>query len=267
MPLNDDLDAERDLQDPANWGNMVEQSLADVDLPAPPADEDDRVPATPATPAAPADTSALTTQLAEEQARRIQLQLQLEQLRSTPAPQPQAPQGQPPMTEQELRQLHDEDPVRASAVLASRIADARVQNLDARMSTMLAASAAVVEAQVASRFADDFADYGDEIRQVMQQVSPEHRIEPGSWEQAIRLVRGAHLDEIIEKRTKAATAKLAEEARQVQSRSAGFSGTGRASAPTSGGSARGDQFFGLSEAQRRAADSIGVSYKDFAKHV
>ena len=36
MAGNDDFEGERDLQDPANWGNMVEQSLANVDLPAPP---------------------------------------------------------------------------------------------------------------------------------------------------------------------------------------------------------------------------------------
>ena len=246
---------------------MVEQSLLDVDLPAPPAEEDAGA-ASPTPPAAPTtDASALTTQLAEEQARRIQLQLQLEQLRAAPPTPPAAPAGPTPMTEQELRQLHDEDPVRASAVLASRIADARVANLDTRMATMLAASAAIVESQVAARFADDFADYGDEIRHVMQQVSPENRIDPNSWEQAVRLVRGAHLDEIIEKRTKAATQRAAEEARQAQVRQAGFSGSGRAAPSGSATSARGDQFFGLSDAQRRAADAIGVSYKDFAKHV
>jgi len=265
MAGNDDFEGERDLQDPANWGNMVEQSLANVDLPTPPDETDEGPPAAPAVPAAGAD-AALTTQLAEEQARRIQLQLQLEQLRNAPAP-PPAPTGPAPMTEQELRQLHDEDPVRASAVLASRIVDARAQNLDARMSTMIAASTAIVESQVQARFAEDFADYGDEIRQMMQQVSPELRLEPANWEKVIRMVRGAHLDEIIEKRTKAATQKAAEDARQAQSRSAGFSGTGRAAAPSTGGTAKGDQFFGLSEAQRRAADAIGVSYKDFARHV
>lgn len=65
MAGNDDFEGERDLQDPANWGNMVEQSLANVDLPAPPDETDEGPPPAPAVPAAGAD-AALTTQLADQ---------------------------------------------------------------------------------------------------------------------------------------------------------------------------------------------------------
>lgn len=254
---------ERDLADPNNWGNAVESSLADLELPPP----DEPEPEPPAPPA-PDETASLRQQLADEQARRIRAQVEMEQFqsqRNAPPPAQPAPQD---YTEEQLNELYNQSPARAGALLATRITDARVENIDTRMRTMLEASSRIVESQVATRFSDDFEAYGDEIRKVMQQVSPEHRIDPSSWENAVKYVRGTHMDEIIERKVKAQLEQQAATARATQARAAGFSGASRAgggSAPSS--STKADTFHGLSEEQRRAADAIGVTYKDFAKHV
>ena len=48
-----------------------------------------------------------------------------------------------------------------------------------------------------------FAKYGDEIENVISALPLQERVNPDSWERAIKEVRADHIDEIIEERTKA----------------------------------------------------------------
>ena len=267
MPEPEDLVQEEplDLSDPANWsGNTIETSLSALDNEPEPEPEPE--PAPPAT-----DPTAELEALRREAAalrEGLQVKSKIEAERgSQPAPQAPAPAPQQEITEQALREMWDQDPVRASALMSSRIADARASNLDTRLSTMLKASTAIVEAQVASRYAEDFADYGDEIRDVVRQFAPENQVEPSAWDAAVQIVRGRHMDDIVAKKMAAVLAKQGEEARAAQARNTGFSGTGRSGGGRAPAAPKADNYHGLSPEQRRVADTIGVSYKEYAKHV
>lgn len=257
-----------DLSDPANWsGNSIEQSLAALDAAG--GDDEPEEKPKPELPAPP-DPNELETLRRERDALRegLQVRTRMEAERaSTPAPAP-TPAPEAPLTEAQVRQMYDEDPVRASALMASRIVDARAQNLDTRMATMLRASAAIVESQVSARHTDAFAKYGDEIRDVVRQFSPENQIDPNAWDTAVQLVRGRHMDDEIAARVAAELEKRGAEARAAQAKTSGFSGTGRAAGARGGTvTPTADQHFGLSAEQRKVADTMGVTYKEYAKYV
>lgn len=254
-----------DLSDPNNWsGNSIERSLADAEAAI---EEEEPPPEKPGLPAPPPDAD-LEALRRENAALRegLQVRSRIEAERQ-PAP---APAQQPPvqdLTEAQWEEMLQTQPARAMALMASRIADARAQNIDTRISTMLRASTAIVEQQVAARHADMFTDYGDEIRQVVSQFAPENQVDPGAWDTAVQLVRGRHMDDIIAKRVQAELAKAGEAARATQAASAGFSGSGRRGTSTAAPMRQPDNTYGLSPEQQKVAKEMGLSLKEYAKYV
>lgn len=264
--MADELEQEPpiDLGDPSNWsGNSIERSLADAEAVL---EEEAPAPEKPTLPAPPIDAD-LEALRRENAALRegLQVRSRMEAERQ-PAPTP-APAPQQELTEEQWNQMLAEQPARAMALMAARVADARAQNLDTRLSTMLRASTAIVEQQVAGRHADMFAEYGDEIRQVVSQFAPENQVDPGAWDTAVQLVRGRHMDDIIAKRVQAELAKAGEAARATQAASAGFSGSGRRGTSTAAPMRQPDNTYGLSPEQQKVAKEMGLSLKEYAKYV
>lgn len=256
-----------DLSDPSTWSpNMIEQSLADLERePAP------SLPEPPAPPAPPAGGASLEERLAaverERDAALEGLRIQARRAAEAPAPPPAppAPAG-PDYTEQQLRELWEVDPPRAAALMSARIADARSSNVEARVLTMLRASTAIVAQQVQQQYPEEFAAYGDEIRQIVQQFTPENQVDPQAWATAVKLVRAEHMDEIFAKRQAAAAERDAEEARKRQAASAGFARPSRA-AGAAGTAPPRENTYGLSPEQQRVATTMGLTFQEYAKYV
>lgn len=264
--MADDLeqDLPPDLSDPNNWsGNSIERSLADAEAAI---EEEEPPPEKPSLPAPPPDAD-LEALRRENAALRegLQVRSRIEAERQ-PAPAP-APAPQQELTEEQWNQMMVDQPARAMALMAARVADARAQNLDTRLSTMLRASTAIVEQQVAARHPEMFAEYGEEIRKVVSQFSPENQVDPGAWDTAISYVRGQHMDDIIAKRVQAELAKAGEAARATQAASAGFSGSGRRGTSTAAPMRQPDNTYGLSPEQQKVAKEMGLSLKEYAKYV
>jgi hypothetical protein len=182
---------------------------------------------------------------------------------------PQAPAPQPPQyTEAQINELFQESPARAMAFLAMRAKEEAEANVHARYSSHFNSSANMAEASARTKHADVFNDYGNEVAAEMNKLDVSLRANPQVWDQAVEMVKGRHLDAIVEKRiaareTAAREAAQAKEATLVGSAAATVrNGSARTQAPVG---APATQTYGLTAAQLRAAEVGGMSPEDYAK--
>lgn len=147
---------------------------------------------------------------------------------AAPAAPPAAPVVEEPkdLTNEELAALHAEDPLRAMQVMQEQ-ADRRAQkNLDIRLAPIAAGAAAQVEQAARTKYADEFALFGDQISQLAAQIPNAKQVltNPAAWDDLISLIRGrpGNFDKIIEHKSSGRQLITQRQAQEQQQESVGF---------------------------------------------
>lgn len=172
--------------------------------------------------------TALTESLRISEQARMQMQAATTGREVAPPPTPEAPKV---MTEEEFDKLYQENPAKA----IRQYLDGGLKRLDAnfqqRVEPLKGSAAYSAEQMARTRYAEEFALFGQEIDELKKQVPADALARPESWEQMITYVRGKNIDKIIEHRTKKQTEEAERTARESQPTSPAF-GNRRTPAPT-----------------------------------
>lgn len=175
-------------------------------------------------------------------------------------PQPQIPHGS--VTEEQLNDLFLTAPARAAQIIADRAVAERERNFNSRFESFASSAAAAAESAARAVYPEIF-EYPEDVARAKAAMSPEALAAPQVWKEIAEWVRGKNLDAIVEKRLKAKSDAALEEARKVEARNATTAArTGRRAAATVEPGQ--DKTYGLTEAQRRACEVGGISFKDYA---
>lgn len=173
----------------------------------------------------------------------------------------------PTITREQLADLFVTDPVAASAYISSRAVDEVRSNYETRMQSFAASAAQTTENAAKQRFADDFADFGDEILQQMAMATMEERANPAVWELVIDRTRGKNVDKVVERKMAALQAKQKDEAQKAERErvaAASSSRTRRVSAAPDTPSNGTNGTYGLTAEQQRVAQIGGLTFKEYA---
>lgn len=173
------------------------------------------------------------------------------------------------LTKEQLAMLFEQDPIAAVGYMQDIALKEAEGAFERRFAPLAAGSASNAEASAKARFANEFALFGADIKQITDSL-PDKSILANSvgWDNIIAYVRGkpGNFEKLIEANAAKAAEAAALAAREGQDRSAGASLTSsvRAAAPVTV-SIDGGSTFGLDTAERKAADDMDISYKEYAK--
>lgn len=174
-----------------------------------------------------------------EQALRLSEDARLHAERQPPAAAPvaAAPAPEPPkeVSDDEIRQLYEEDPIKGIEAMSARAVARAERNLESRLGPLVAGSSASAEAAARAKYPDEFELFGDDIAKVVASV-PNAKVmmaNPGAWSDLIALVRGrdGNFDKLLAHKQSKAADQSRRSAQELQAAQAGFSGTG-GSAPS-----------------------------------
>lgn len=175
----------------------------------------------------------------------------------TAPPVPEPPKEEPPLTDEQLAELHTTDPIKAIKYMQSLAINAAARNYDARLTSLAQSTTAGAEAQARTKYAAEFEALGPEISAMVQQIPNAAQVLTSSeaWERLISLVRGTpgNFEKIIQHRA----GKTLEAARAGQVADAGISMTSavRAPAPVGGGQ--------LDATQKEIAGKLGLTEAEY----
>jgi len=140
-----------------------------------------------------------------------------------PAPAPTAPEPEPMLTDEEIAEIHQEDPIRAIKLMNEQAIRLAEKNLESRLAPMFAGTAASVEQAARVRYKEDFEVIGPEIEQFIQTLPNKQVLaNPQGWDDLIALVRGKNLDKIIQAKASAVSSNAQAQAQAEQQDLTGF---------------------------------------------
>jgi len=180
-----------------------------------------------------ADAIARTKALSEalklsEDARKQSDLMAQTALRTQPTP-PAPPAEEPEMSEEELTQLHEDNPLAAIRVMNAQAIRRAEKNLETRLRPLFSGTSKSVEEQARAKYADEFALFGDQITEIARQVPNAEAVlaNPSAWDDIVSLVRGrpGNFDRLVERKSAPKTEETRRAAQNVQSETVGFSGT------------------------------------------
>ncbi len=208
-------------------------------------------------------TEALRT---SESARLAALEAQ----RSAPAPvvvnQPAAPAAPAEMTQEEFDALYETDPKAALKIMKEQTEDQITRNVLARIMPLQSGMTASAEAAARAQFSTEFELFGDQIKQIVDTVpNKQFLASPKGWADIISYIRGQpeNFEKLVAHKNKGSEEAARTAARQAQIESAGFSSRAPV-APPSARMGNDPTFFGLDDTERKVADNLGMSYKEYA---
>jgi ribosomal protein L12E/L44/L45/RPP1/RPP2 len=181
-----------------------------------------------------------------------------------PAPvAPPAPTPEPELSDEEIAELHQEDPIKAIKYMNAQAIRTAEKNLEARLGPMLAGTAASVEENARTKYKGDFESIGPEIEAFIQKLPNKGVLaNPQGWDDLISLVRGQNIEKVITHRSEAAAEAAKAQAQRDQQDLAGFQGTGQAPRPAAavpGGVAE------MDDIQKEIASKLGMTPEDYIK--
>lgn len=179
-----------------------------------------------------------------------------------PAPAPE-PTPEPELSEEQIAELHQEDPIKAIKYMNAQAIRVAEKNLEARLGPMMAGTAASVEENARARYSDDFEVIGSEIEKFIQALPNKQVLaNPQGWDDMISLVRGKNLDKIIEHKINKASDTAKETAQQEQKELTGFQpGAG----PVRPATAVPSRVEALDDTQKEIAGKLGMTLEDYVK--
>jgi hypothetical protein len=148
---------------------------------------------------------------------------------------PAAPAEPAPLTDEELAELHANEPVKAIRYMQDQAVRAATRNFEARIAPMMQGSSSSAENAARAAYPEEFAALGSEISAMIQTLPNKGVLtDPAAWDQLIGYVRGqkGNFEKFIAfKDSKKAGANLSA-ARQAQEAGAGMSFAPSYAAPT-----------------------------------
>ena len=179
---------------------------------------------------------------------------------------PRAPEPEPEpaeMNDEQLRQLHEENPLEAIRVMNAQAIRRAERNLEVRLSPLMAGSASSAEQFARGKYAEEFALFGDQISDVVAKMPNSKTVmsNPAAWDDVISFVRGrpGNIERLIEQKIAKTTAPRQQVAQQQQVESVGFSGTEARARPIPKNAAQ------LDATQKEIAEKLNMTLEEYVK--
>lgn len=181
----------------------------------------------------------------------------------TPQPQPQPVVEEPELTDDQIREIMEEDQLKGMEALNARAIRRAEKNLEARLGPLYTGTYAQVEAAARTKYAEEFELFGADISKMAQTIPNSRAVlsNPAAWDDLISLIRGrpGNFDKIIERRIQKANGSSLEQVRTAEMAGVGFSdNTGPKGRPTV---VNGQ----LDAIQREIADKLDMSPEEYIK--
>lgn len=144
-----------------------------------------------------------------------------------PPPPPAKDDGPAELTRDQLKELYDEDPMKALEVMEQQMLHRVEKHFDSRIAPMTDGIATQAENWARQEFPEEFELFGDDIQKLVSNVGNKGVFtQKQAWEDAVAYVRGkkGNLERLIEHRSKGENRDAARSARDNEARSAGFNG-------------------------------------------
>jgi hypothetical protein len=180
---------------------------------------------------------------------------------TAPVPTAPATPDLPTLTQDQFRQMYEEDPVNALQVYDQVRTAHLMREFEQRIQPLIGGASGNAEALARQRHVEEFTVLGDEIKAAVAQVADKRVLsQPHVWDELIYYVRGKHIDKILEHRQKSAPR---EESRDVEGQFDNLPPRLPSARTPAGGRGRRMQ---LNEEQRENARILGMSEEEYAKH-
>lgn len=168
-----------------------------------------------------------------------------------------------PITREQFDELYQNDPMAAIQALNEQAIRMAERNLETRLGPLTSGSLSAAENGARTRYADEFALFSTEIKQVMEGF-PNYRTvfaNPAAWDDLISLVRGrpGNFEKLIAHKNQPNSEVLRREAINREASSMGYVDTNPIRSRSGG------QVTELDATQREIADKLGMSHQDYIK--
>lgn len=169
----------------------------------------------------------LSTSLKTSETARIQAE-QLARMASerTLELAPKEPEPEPELTDEQLQELHEKNPVEAIRIMQAQAEKRATRNLETRLGSLFTTTAAQVETQMRSKYAAEFELFGDDISRVLKIVPNKSQVlsNPAAWEDVISMVRGreGNFKRLLEHQAKPEIEQKRKGARETEALNVGF---------------------------------------------
>lgn len=155
-------------------------------------------------------------------------------------PQPQPEPEPEELTQDQIREMYEQDPVKAIEAMNAQAARRAEKNFEARIKPLIEGSAAQVEAAARVKYAEEFELFGAEISSLIQSYPQAKALlaNPKAWDDLVAIVRGrpGNFERLVERKMQKMSGATPEAARAEQRQAAGFTASGTArSKPAQGG--------------------------------
>lgn len=141
------------------------------------------------------------------------------------------PKPEPELTEEELAELHQQDPLKAIRYIQTQAQRAAERNFEARLGSVVAGTASQVENAARAKYKDEFELFGDQITSVAKTIPNAQQVlmNPSAWDDLISLIRGrsGNIERLIERKSAQPAAPSRRAAADMEAQSMGFSDTGQ----------------------------------------
>lgn len=137
------------------------------------------------------------------------------------------------LTAEDLKKIHEEDPLRAMMLTIEQNNKKLLRAFESRVAPLVSGTAANGETAARTKYPTEFQVLGKEIQEFVGTLNDQQRAalaQPGAWDQLVKYVRGENLDKMIAHHVSAQNKTTLDTARQKQDEDAalpiGVSGGG-----------------------------------------
>lgn len=188
----------------------------------------------------------------------------MEVVQPSQMPSPTPPESPVELTDEQLRELYDKDPLAAIQAINERATTRLEKNLAARIDPLSRTSADVAEQGARERYATEFELFGDQIAAQLKMI-PDRSVmsAPRAWDDLIAYIRGK--PENFTTLTKQAATKTAAEA-EAQAQAAADAAAGASvTAATHRAPTDAPQAGQMDDTKKEIAKTLGMTDADYLK--
>lgn len=180
--------------------------------------------------------------------------------RQAPSP-PPAPKEEPPLTDEQLAEMYQNDPIKAIRTMNEQAIRTAAKNLESRLGSLSASAASSAERDARAKFPAEFEVLGAEIQKMKDSIPNADQVlsTPDAWERLVSLVRGGPgaFEKIAGHYMTKGGFKTIETARSEQAADAGLSLNSSVRAPASSNSRE------LDATQKEIARNLGITDAEY----
>lgn len=143
-------------------------------------------------------------------------------------PAPPAPEPKPKLTREQLKELHEKDPLAAIEYLLEGTVALQNENLERRLTPLVSGGLEAQKAAARARYPDEFELFGSEIEHMLKdpRIDQKALSQPKAWDDLISYIRGNNFDKLVEHRGKRDRDRAQREAQERERAAAGTHAAG-----------------------------------------